>query len=141
MYESGYNGSVALFGGLFWAAFAVLYLFFAVALYKIAQKCRCHNEAWWGFVPILNVLLSLKCASRPMYWFIFMMIPIVNIVIAAIVWTDIAKAVGKHPIWGILCLLPFINFVALGVLAFGESSTPTIPPTQPTSPREPAGVA
>ncbi len=141
MYESGYNGGAALFGGLFWAAFAVLYLYFAVAMYKIAKKCHHDNEAWWGFVPILNALLAIKCASRPMYWFVFLLIPIVNIVVAAIMWADIAKAVGKHPAWGILTLLPFINFVAVGVLAFSGPSSPTIPPSQPTQPRQPAGVS
>jgi len=142
MYESGYDGGGALFGGLFWLFAAALYLYFSFAMYKIAKKCNYHSDAWWGFVPILNTLMIIKCAGRPMYWFVFFLIPIVNIVVSVILWMDVAKNVGKDAIWGVLTIVPFVNFVSLGVLAFSDSPTASSspPPKEPT-PREPAGVS
>ena len=141
MYESGYANSGAEFGALVWLIAAAVYLYVAFAVYKIAQKCKYDSEAWWGFVPILNVFLLLKCAGREWYWFFGFLVPIVNIVITAIVWMDVARNVGKSPAWGIMMLLPFINFVAVGIIAFTGGSRPSsFPPPQSPQPKQPANV-
>ena len=140
MYENAYtDGGFMAFGAFLWIFFAAFYLFFAYAQYCIAKKCSHETQAWWGFIPILNVFLLLKCAGREWYWFLFLLVPIVNIVAAVILWVDIAKAVGKHPIWGVLTLIPFINFVAVGVLAFSALPPRYTPPRTP-APHQPVGV-
>ena len=49
-----------------------------------------------------------------------MFIPIVNIIISIIVWMAVAEARGK-PNWiGILMIVPFVNIIIPGYLAFSQ---------------------
>jgi hypothetical protein len=56
-------------------------------------------------------------------------------------WLDIARRLGKNAAWAILTLVPFINFVAIGVMAFGTTSSPqSFPPHNHTPTRQPSQV-
>ena len=140
MYESGYNEGFGALGAMFWLFAFAAYLFFAYCQYRIAKKCNLDDVAWWGFVPILNTFLLIKCANRPGHWFLFLLIPLANLVAFIILWVDTAQNVGKSPVWGVLTLVPFINFVSIGVLAFGSEPSRPLPPQTP-APRQPAGVS
>ncbi|MFQ6115928.1 MAG: hypothetical protein ACE5NG_17850 [bacterium] len=79
-------------------------------------------------------------AGKPWYWFIFCLIPFVNVIVFAILWINVAKACCQSPVWGFLTILPFINFISIGVLAFTGSPRPTqFPSTKPPS-RQPERV-
>ena len=45
----------------------VAYVFSAICLMKIAEKTGTPN-GWWAWVPILNVLLMISIAGKPMWW-------------------------------------------------------------------------
>jgi hypothetical protein len=108
--------------------FSMIYMFFVLAFYvylavclmKIAQKTGTPDE-WWAWIPILNVLLMLKIAKKPLWWILLFLIPLVNIVIGIMVWMKIAEAVGKPSYWGIFMILPVVGLVAPGYLAFSKS--------------------
>ncbi len=117
MYEPAYNSEI---GAVTWFIMIAVYLYFGYAQYKIAQKTG-HSSPWWSFIPILNVVQWVQMANKPMWWFLFCLVPIVNVIVMAILWMEIAKAVNKPPFWGILMLLPFIGFIAIGVLGFSGS--------------------
>ncbi len=97
----------------------IAYVFMALALMGIANKTKTKN-AWFAWVPILNIFLILMIAKRPLWWFILLLIPIVNLIILIIVWIDICKARGKPGWWVILLLIPFVNLVILAILAWGK---------------------
>jgi hypothetical protein len=98
---------------------AIFYIYFAICLMKIAQKTNTEN-AWFAWIPILNVFLMLMIAKKPLWWFILLLIPIVNIIISIIVWMAIAEARGK-PSWvGILMIIPVLNIIIPGYLAFSK---------------------
>lgn len=137
MYETTYDGSGI--GAVMWLIILAAYLYFAYAQFKIAQKIGYRNSAWWAFIPILNIVLLIKMAGRPMYWFLFCLIPIVNIIIFAVMWIDVAKACSQPPFWGFLTILPFINFVSIGVLAFTGPQLTKQFPAEP-APRQPERV-
>lgn len=107
-----------LIAGLLGAYFFVLiaaYLFFGFCFMKIAQKTGTEN-GWWAFIPILNILLMLNIARKPLWWILLFLVPFVNIVIAIIVWIEICKARGKNP-WILLgFLVPIIG--PIGVLCY-----------------------
>lgn len=95
----------------------VIYAFFAFCLLKIAEKT--HTEpAWWAWVPILQILLMLKVADKPLWWIILMFIPLVGIVITILVWVAICQKRNKSPLLVIGLLL--IPFVFLPYLAFSD---------------------
>ena len=55
--------------------------------------------------------------------------------------TATAMAAGHSPIWGFLVLVPFLNFVAMGVMAFsGSASGGAMPASGQIDTRKPTHV-
>lgn len=134
----GITAGIFLFIFLFWAAF---YVYLAICLMKIAGKTGTGNR-WFAWIPILNMILMLQVAKKPVWWIILMLIPLVNIVIAIIVWMAVAEAVGKPNWLGILMIVPVANVIIPGYLAFSKmegASVQTYSPPQPPPPPSPAG--
>lgn len=95
------------------------YVFFVLAPQTIPTKTGTANPrlAW---IPIANAFLMLTIAKKPMSWFILFLIPLVNIVIAVMVWMGIAEARQKRNWWGILMIVPIANLVVPGYLAWAD---------------------
>ena len=68
----------------------------------------------------MQVLLILKIAAVEWWWILLFLIPFVNIAIAIYVWVRVAKALSKHPVWGMLMIVPGIDIFALAYLAFSK---------------------
>jgi len=47
---------------------------------------------------------------------------LVVIIMWMILWREIAKKVGKPEIYGVLMLIPIVNLIIMGILAFSEAS-------------------
>jgi hypothetical protein len=108
----------------------VLYVYMAYSFMVIAKKTNTQNP-WLAWIPIANVFLMLMIAKKPLWWFILLLIPFVNIVIAIILFMKIAEAVGK-PSWvGILMIIPIVNIFIPGYLAFSDSPAPVAPVQMP----------
>lgn len=100
------------------AILAIVYAFFAVCLATIAKRTGHSERAWWAWVPVLQVLLILRTAGVDWWWIFFFLIPFVNIAIAIYVWVKVAKALSKHPIYGVLMVIPVLDLFVLAYLAF-----------------------
>ena len=118
-------GGAALFAGgmfLFILFFVlVIYVLMAISLMKIANRTNTPN-AWFAWIPILNLVLMLQIAGRPMWWLVFFLVPIINIagiVLQFVIGVDIAKKLGKTAIWGVLAVL--IPIIFMPYLAFSKS--------------------
>jgi len=107
------------------AAVAVVYFIFVFAivileiagLWKIFEKAN--HPGWYAIIPILNIYIMLKIVGREVWWLILFLIPCVNIIVAFIVYIDLAKSFGKDAAYGIgMVILPFIFFPMLG---FGKA--------------------
>ena len=128
---------LAIAGGIMLFVFILciaLYIYFSLALMKIAQKSNTEN-AWFAWVPILSTILIVQIAKKPLWWILLMFIPFVNIVITILVWMEVAKAVGKPDWLGILMLVPIANIIVPGYLAWSQTDTPVF--TQPQGPQTP----
>ena len=117
--EGDYGQIQPAFFAVYWILWLIVYVYFAICLMMIANKTSTSN-AWFAWIPILNVFLMLMIAKKPLWWFILLLIPFVNIVIGIIVWMAIAEARGKPSWLGILMIIPFVNLVIPGILAFTE---------------------
>jgi hypothetical protein len=112
----------ALAGGImlvFFLIFLAVYIYMALALQTIAKKTHTEN-AWWAWIPILQLILLLNIAKKPLWWIILLFIPLVSIVIGIIVGMAVAEARGKPSWWGILLILPGLNLIAAGYLAWSN---------------------
>jgi hypothetical protein len=121
-------GMFALFGGIFLFVIiliAIVYVLVAISLMRIAKRTNTEN-AWFAWIPILNLILMLQIAKRPMWWLVFFLVPFINIVgvvLQFVIWVDIAKRLGKQTWIGILAGLIPIIFVPY--LAFSGSDNQT----------------
>ena len=97
----------------------LFYVYLALCLQKIAEKTNTDN-AWWAWIPILNVLLLLRIADKPLWWILLLVIPLVNFIIAILVWVAVCQARGKSPWLVVGMLVPGVNLVVLGYLGFSE---------------------
>ncbi len=121
----------------FLIGFLVVYLFFIIAIYvyfgicfmKMAEKTGTAKK-WMAWVPILNYYLLVKIARKPSWWFILYFVPLVNIVIAVLVFMSICKQLNKPEWLGILTIIPVANIVLIGYLAFSKSGNQPVNPTQ-----------
>ena len=113
------SGIVGAFLGAYFLFVLVIYLFAGYCMMQIANKTNTEN-GWWGFVPILNIILMLQIAQKPIWWILLMFIPLVNIIIMVIVFMAIAERRNKPAWWGILMLVPIVNLIILGALAFTD---------------------
>lgn len=116
-----------------WLAMIGAYFLFAYLHYRFAQKSDQYENAWWAFVPVMNTFLVIKMADKPTWWFLLLLVPVVNLVTFFVLWTRAATRAGFSGVWGFMALLPVLNLLGLGVLAFGQPTRSAYP--SPTGPR------
>ncbi len=99
---------------LVWLAVLLIIL---ISMWKIFEKAG--KPGWAAIIPIYNVIVMLEIAGKPLWWFILMLIPIVNFVVLIIVLIAFARNFGKGVGFAIgMLLLPFIFYP---MLAFGDA--------------------
>ena len=122
------TAAIAAIGGIIAIIFlaTLIYVYSSLCLYFIARKTG-NEPAWLAWVPIGNLFLMCKIAGQS-YWllliFLASFLPIigglVNLGLFGFFWFKIAEARGKPGWMGILCVLPLVNLVMMGVIAFSE---------------------
>ena len=106
--------------GIFPLLIAVaVYVFFAYCLVTLGQKLG-DNRPWWGWIPILQVLLMLRLAGLSYWWFLGLLVPLVNIAVAIWVWVRIAQRRMKPGWVGALMIVPGVDLFVLGYLALSK---------------------
>lgn len=97
-------------------ALAVLVLVIA-GLWKVFTKAG--EAGWKSIIPIWNIIVLLRIAGRPWWWLFLFLIPIVNFIIAIIVWNDLSKSFGKGVGFTIGLILLYPIFIM--ILGFGSA--------------------
>ncbi|MFA5961433.1 MAG: DUF5684 domain-containing protein [Parcubacteria group bacterium] len=117
-------------GGLFiflFIFFSLCYVYMSICLLKIARKTNTGN-AWFAWIPILDMLLALEIAKKPTWWIIWFFIPVANLVTYVLVWMGISKILRKPEWLGILMIISPLNLIVPGYLAFSRiDNTPQKP--------------
>ena len=85
----------------------------------IARKTNTPNEIF-AWVPILNIILMLNIAKKPVWWIVLFLIPVVGLVVGIITWMAIAEARNKPSWWGIMLIVPVMNLITPGYLAWSD---------------------
>lgn len=55
---------------------------------------RAGRKAWEAAVPIYNAVVLMKIINRPVWWTILLFVPIVNLIMFPVVWTETARSYG-----------------------------------------------
>lgn len=83
------------------------------------------QPGWLCLIPIVNYVVLLGIAGRPMWWIILSLIPLLNLAVWALVCLSLARNFDKGMLFGIgLAILPIVFFPILafsGANYVGES--------------------
>lgn len=132
----GNLGVLAWFSGFFIIFWILAYAYFALCLQVIAKKTGTPNE-WMAWIPIANIFLMVNVAKKPLWWILLLLIPLVNIVIAILLWMAIAEQRGKENWIGILIIVPVVGIAVPGYLAFFDNNK--LSKEKPNEPYAPTG--
>ena len=104
-------------GSPFFAVFAfaglVLAALVMVSQWKIYVKAG--QPGWAALIPFYNIYILIKIIEKPMWWFLFIFVPILNF----LPYVQLGKKFGKG--WGFGVGLILLSFVFFPILAFGDS--------------------
>jgi hypothetical protein len=109
----------AIIMGIWGIVMLPLYIYFALTLMVTANKLGVKN-AWFAWIPILNIILMFQCAGLSPWLFLLMFVPFVNIILMIVAYMKIAERRGFESWLGILMILPVANLIIPGYLAWGE---------------------
>jgi len=113
--QLGVGGSMTVLGILVGSLALVLLLI--VSFWKVFVKAG--QAGWKSLIPIYNVIVLLRIAGCPLWWFIMFLIPVINLWFTIVMYVRLAQKFGKGPLFGVgLCFLSFIFFP---ILAFDKS--------------------
>ena len=72
--------------GMMGSAFSLIML--ALTVVVIAGMWKTFSKAgkpgWACMVPIYNVIVLLQIAGRPLWWFVLLLIPVVNLIVSMV---------------------------------------------------------
>jgi hypothetical protein len=101
--------------------FIAFSLYYSLCLYRIAGKLDV-DGAWVAWVPIVHYYWPVVgAAAKPAWWIILLLVPVVNVFISIYLWIRISENLGRNRWMGLLMLLPLVNLVYLGMLAFSKA--------------------
>ena len=95
----------------------IIFPFYIITGVKILNKAG--KPGWLILIPIYNIIIFFKIVNRPLWWIVFLIIPIANLLIHVIVHIDLAKSFRKDLGFGIG--LAFLGFIFYPILAFGDA--------------------
>jgi len=96
--------------------FVMFAIFCLIALWAIFEKA--FEPGWGALIPIYNNYLYFKITWGNGWYFLLLLIPFVNVIIAIITTFKLARSFGKS-FWFGLGLL-FLGAIFMGILAFGK---------------------
>ena len=96
-------------------------IYLAVVVLEIAAMWQVFSKAgqpgWAAIIPIYNTITMLKVVGRPLWWFVLLLIPLVNIVMWFMIALDLAKSFGRGTGFGVATF--FFPYVTIPMLGFG----------------------
>jgi len=100
------------------------YIFLSIVMYIIGRKLNV-KPTWLAWIPIVNMFYIPMLAGYKWYYaflLLLSMVPVVGIVVVPVLmiwwWWMIAQRRGFHGALALLCLIPIVNFVMIGIFAW-----------------------
>ena len=114
-----------LFSGLANVRYLVIYygIFCLIALWAIFEKA--YEPGWGALIPIYNSYQYFKITWGNGWYFLLLLIPFVNVIIAIITTFKLARSFGKSG--GFAVGLIFLSVIFYCILAFDQSQYLGVP--------------
>ncbi|MFH1121478.1 MAG: signal peptidase I [Bacteroidota bacterium] len=93
----------------------LLFLFFPVLLWKIFETAG--EAGWKSVIPFLNYFIWLRIIHKPLWWYIFLIIPFINAFIVMLMVVETLKCYKMHDLGqqALAVLFPFAFLPWLGL--------------------------
>ena len=104
-------------GATFWIVWCAVVVFYLAAMWKVFTKAG--QPGWAAIIPIYNLVVLAQIAGKPVWWVLLMLIPIVNIVVAIMIWHAVSTNFGKGV--GFTLGLIFLGFIFIPIRAWGDA--------------------
>jgi len=117
--QASSDGSAA--GAIFGLIFMALYLGGLLAALVGTWKAfvKAGQPGWAVIVPFYNMVVGARIAGKPGWWWLLMIIPGVNMVVAILWGQSMARSYGKGSGFGVG--LAFLYPIFLAILGFGSA--------------------
>jgi signal peptidase I len=113
----------------FFLLISILFFIACLAgLWKIFQKAG--EAGWKSVIPFYNLYVWLRIIKKPLWWYIFLLIPFINVFVVLIMVVEILKCFGKFGL-GEQALGVIFPFAYLPYLGFSEKEKYTHPDKRP----------
>lgn len=95
-----------------------------VGLWGIFKKAG--YKGWQAFVPFWNIWIATKIINKKYSWFIYSLIPFVNVFVILLIFVEFSKCFKKYSLWYqiLVALVPFIILPILGWVKKEEYTNP-----------------
>ncbi len=73
---------------------------------------RAGQKSWHAFVPFFNLYVMLRIIRKPLWWYVFLIIPFINVFVYMLMLVELVKCFGKTKLWQqlVAVLVPIIYF-------------------------------
>ncbi|MDI6745270.1 MAG: DUF5684 domain-containing protein [Thermodesulfovibrionales bacterium] len=112
----------ASFGIIILAVVLVWVVYYLLCLFLIAKKLGI-PAPWTAWIPVVNLWTIVTCAGKPWWWILLLFVPIAGIFVYIYLWMCISENRSKSKWLGLLILIPPIDLVFYGILAFSKGET------------------
>lgn len=97
----------------------ILFFILSIAgLWAIFEKAG--QKGWTVLVPFYNFFIWLKIIKKPFWWYLFLLIPFINVFVILLMIVEIAKCFGKYGL-GQQALSVLFPFAYLPYLGFAQN--------------------
>ncbi len=87
---------------------------------------RANQKGFYTLIPFFNLYIFLKIVKKPLWWYIFLIIPFINVFVYMLMLVELVKCFGKFKLWEHF-LAVVIPFVYLPLLSTQENLKYTDP--------------
>jgi len=112
--------------------YAILFILFTilviVGLWKLFEKAG--EKGWIVLIPFYNFYIWLKIIKKPMWWFIFIVFPFINVFTVLLMIVELLKCFKKYSL-GAQALGALFPFFYLPYLGFSKKETYLNPDQRP----------
>ena len=98
--------------------YSILFIIFSIlsiiGLWKLFEKAG--HPGWTVLIPFYNFYVWLKIINKPLWWYIFILIPFINVFMLLLMIVELVKCFNKFSLWeqGLSVIAPFAYLPYLG---------------------------
>lgn len=95
--------------------FPVSFTLVTVFAWKVFEKAGYHG--WMTLIPFYNLYIWLRVIEKPLWWYILLLIPFLNVFMIMLMLVETAKCFEKYALWeqGLAVVFFFAYFPYLGI--------------------------